>query len=63
MLTDATDFHYCSKGLNAQQMAFAVKTYQLHRRVGLATEVIQLMGAQKDLKKVLKRLQSPPAGP
>ena len=56
MLADVTDFHYCSKGLNTEQMAFAVETYKSHCRVGLATEVIQLMEAQKDLKKFPKQL-------
>ncbi|KIM89756.1 hypothetical protein PILCRDRAFT_195617 [Piloderma croceum F 1598] len=40
-----------SKGLNAQQTAFAIKKYKSHRRVGLATEVIQLMEAQMALTK------------
>jgi len=44
-----------SKGLDAQQTAFAIKKYKSHRRVGLATEIIQLMEAQKALKKVPKQ--------
>jgi len=44
-----------AKGLDAQQTAFAIKKYKSHRRVGLATEVIQLMEAQKDLIKVPKQ--------
>jgi hypothetical protein len=45
---------FTSKGLDAHQTAFAIKKYELHHCVGLATEVIQLMEAQIAFKKAPK---------
>ena len=54
---------FASKGLNAQQTAFAIKKQKSHRCVELATEVIQFMEAQMALTEVPKHFQSPPACP
>ena len=52
---------FTSKGLDAQQMAFAIKKYKLHHHVGLATEVIEFMEAQMALTKVPEHFWSSPA--
>ena len=56
---------FASKGLDAQQTAFAIKKYKSHHHVGLATEVIQLMEAQMALTEVSKHIRAPlpPTGP
>ena len=49
-----------SKGLDAQQTAFAVKKYKSHRRVGLPGEIISLTTAQEALKGTFGALWSLP---
>jgi hypothetical protein len=39
------------KGLNAQQVAFAVKKYKSHRRVGGTAEILEAIRLQEEREK------------
>jgi hypothetical protein len=43
-----------SKGLDAQQPAFAIKKYKSHCQVGLPSDIISLMATQEALKGITK---------